>query len=200
MRMKHKLSQYLKLFVLGTTLFVFNCQQEDDIEKQLTNSVTQKSITKTVSAEDVPEIISFIQSKSNPEMQFRLDDINSPDGQNRNHEENLTLTTTLTNQIEQATNSFGKSNYTFELIEETTRHGVYFLNLIVKEYKDTFYMYIVKYVPDGIWLETHNIYKDFWDYTGAMYFYNDEGLYIANLEMESGTSISFSRHPCPEDG
>lgn len=200
--MKSKILRHLKLSILvfGLTLFMFNCQQEDDLEKQnQTSSVTQKSTTKTVSGKDIPEILNFIQSKSNSRMQFALDDSNSPEGQFRSHEDNLSLTTTLTDQIEQVTNNYGKSNYTFSLIEENTKEGVYFLNLVVKEYKDTFYLYIVKYVADDAWITSNSIYKDFGDFTGAVYFYSDDGSYLAKFDIVNGIPNSFEKHPCPGD-
>ena len=176
-------------------LFILGCQQEDDIEKQ-TRPVVQKLTTKTISGKDLPEVLNFIQSKSNSRMQFRLDDSNSPEGQFRNHEDNLSLTTTITEQIKQVTNNYGKSNYTFKLIEEETKEGVYFLNLVVKEYKDTFYLYITKYLPELNWLKTYRAPSDFTSFTGTVYYYSDEGNYLLKVDKVNGISTSINKHPC----
>ena len=194
--MKHS---FLKLLVL-TLILNFSCQHEDDLGKQnQTSVITQKSTTKIVSGKEIPEVLNFIQSKSNSRMQFILDENNSPKGQYRSHEENLSLTTTLTEQIKQVTNSFGKSNYTFKLIEEETKEGIYFLNLVVKEYKDTFYLYIVKYVADDNWLLTNSMHRNFDTFTGTSYFYTDEGIYFLKTIQSNGITISSERHQCNDD-
>jgi len=66
---------------------------------------------------------------------------------------------------------------------------------------DTYYLYIVKYAPDTFWLSTHSITNDLGDFTGMIYFYNDDGIYIAKATMQNGSSTSSERHPCddPED-
>jgi hypothetical protein len=176
----------------------FNCQKENlsiDIKQDLK---TQTSTTKTVSARDIPEVMSFIASKSS-DYKFLLDDSTSEEGMNRSHEDNLVMTELITDQITQVTNAYQKSNYTFRLIKQSGADGNYFLNLVVKEYKDTFYLYIVKYVPDTFWLSTHSITNDLGDFTGHIYYYSDQGIYVANVTMQNGSSTSSSYNPCPDD-
>jgi hypothetical protein len=119
-----------------------------------------------------------------------------------NHEEDLLLTSTMTEQIKKAVNTFGKSNYTFKLIEQEDKEGIYFLNLIVKEYKDTFYMYIVSYVPDLTWLKSsYNKVEDIASFTGTVYFYNSDGIFVAKSNMNLGISTNMTnRNICPHDG
>lgn len=189
-------------FLIGLcTLLMLGCQLEDDTDKlKQIQSLKQKSTTKTISGKDAPEVLHFILSKSNSRMQFTLDNNDSPKGQFRSHEESLSLTTTITEQIKQVTNGYGKSNYTFKLIEEETKDGVYFLNLVVKEYKDTFYLYIAKYVPDLDWLLAYNSSSDFNSFTGSIYYYSDTGLYLAKIEMLNGSSTFVEKHPCDGEG
>ena len=99
-----------------------------------------------------------------------LDDGNTSDGMNRGHEDNLVMTTLIIDEITQVTNAKQKSNYTFKLIKQSSLDGKYFLNLVVKEYMNTYYLYIVKYVPDTFWLSSHSITNDLGDYTGMVYF------------------------------
>jgi hypothetical protein len=166
----------------------------------ISESKTETSITKTVSVHDIPEVMNFIASKR-ADYKFVLDDSNTSDGMNRSHEDNLVMTELITDEIIQVTNAYQKSNYTFRLIKQSDLDGKYFLNLVVKEYKDSFYLYIVKYVPDTFWLSNHSITKDLGDFTGMVYFYSDEGIYVANVTMQNGNSIASERHPCdePED-
>ena len=198
--MKQKLIFIRPIVLLfGVILLVISCQQDDDEKPPNNLSVEKKSSTKTISGKDVPHVLNFIRFKSNHDMGFILDDSNSPEGQFRNHEENLSLTITLTDEIKQVTDSYGKSNYTFKLIEEEAKEGVYFLNLVVKEYRDTFYLYIVKYVADNSWIASNSIYKDFDDFTGTIYYYSDQGIYIAKMDMASGVSTSINKNPCNDD-
>lgn len=200
--MKQRKTKTLKLFLVlfGITVVIFTCQKEDDTFKFEPEAKNQTSTTKTVSASDIPEVMNFIASKS-ADYKFVLDDSNTSDGMNRSHENNLVMTTLIIDEITQVTNSKQKSNYTFRLIKQSSLDGKYFLNLVVKEYMDTYYLYIVKYVPDSFWLSSHSITKNLGDFTGMVYFYNDEGVYIAKATMQNGSSTSSERHPCddPED-
>ncbi|MCB0461659.1 MAG: hypothetical protein R2816_01580 [Flavobacteriaceae bacterium] len=197
---KLKLSLFFLLFLVITGAF-FTCQKEhltlDDLEL---NNENKSSIVKTVSARDIPEVMNFIASKSS-DYKFLLDDSTTEEGMNRSHEDNLVMTELITDEITQVTNAYQKSNYTFRLIKQSGLDGKYFLNLVVKEYMDTFYLYIVKYVPDTFWLSTHSLTKDLGDYTGMVYFYSDEGIYIAKVTMSNGNATASERHPCddPED-
>ncbi len=197
---KLKLSIFF-LLLLGITSTFFTCQKEhltlEDLEQ---NNENKSSIVKTVSARDIPEVMSFIASKSS-DYKFLLDDSTTEEGMNRSHEDNLVMTELITDEITQVTNAYQKSNYTFRLIKQSGLDGKYFLNLVVKEYMDTFYLFILKFVPDEIWLSTHSLTKDLGDYTGMVYFYSDEGIYIAKVTMSNGNATASERHPCddPED-
>ena len=142
--------------------------------------------------------MSFIASKRS-DYKFLVDDSTSEEGMNRSHEDNLVMTELITDQITQVTNAYQKSNYTFSLTKQSGADGNYFLNLVVKEYKESFYLYIVKYVPDALWLNAHSMTNDMGDFTGSIYFYSDQGVYVANLTMQSGSTTAYSYNNCPED-
>ena len=180
---------------------LWSCQKDHETSVTSKTLTPQSSTSKTVSASEIPKVMQFLESKSNNRLEFVIDASNFELGMHRNHEENLSITTALTDQIKMVTNSYGKSNYTFKLIEEQTKEGTYFLNLVVKEYKDGFYMYIIKYVPDAGWLQSSSLSRNFNEFTGDIYFYSDTGLYLSKIELISGvpTSTDF-RHPCDEDG
>jgi len=188
--------------LLGILVFFNSCQ--DDAEGLIPETiVNQESHTHfdTVNGHEIPHIIDFLKSKSNDKMQFTLTDDVSPVGTNRNPEEDLTVTTPLLDQIKQATNSFGKTNYTFKLLEEETREGTYFLNLVVKEYGRILYMYILKYVPTEGWLSTYTGDQDLSSFDGAIYLYADDGKYLATLDIDQGVTISSQGRSsdCPPD-
>lgn len=197
--MKNISKQVYKLATLLVLLLFVNCQKEQlTLDELELNNENKSSIVKTVSARDIPEVMNFIASKSS-DYKFLLDDSTTEEGMNRSHEDNLVMTELITDQITQVTNSYQKSNYTFNLIKQSGTNGNYFLNLVVKEYKDTFYLYIVKYVPDAFWLNTHSMANDLGDFTGHMYYYSDQGIYVANVTMQNGSSTASSYNPCPDD-
>jgi len=178
-------------------LLVYSCQKDDADALASQVQRPQPSITKTVGASEIPKVMQFLESKSNSRLEFLVDDSNTELGMHRSHEENLSMTTALTDHIKMVTNSYGKSNYTFELIEQGDKTGVYFINLVVKEYRDELYMYIVKYVPDVSWLQTHHISRDFNVFTGYLYFYSADGTYVGKTAMTNGMATSsFQKHPC----
>ena len=178
-------------------LLVYSCQKDDADALASQTQTGQPSITKTVGASEIPKVMQFLESKSNSRLEFLVDDSNTELGMHRSHEENLSMTTALTDHIKMVTNSYGKSNYTFELIEQGDKTGVYFINLVVKEYRDELYMYIVKYVPDATWLQTHHISRDFNVFTGHLYFYSADGTYVGKTTMTNGMATSsFQKHPC----
>lgn len=195
---KLKLSLFFLLFLVITSTF-FTCQKERLTIDELEVNIENKSASiKTVSASDIPEVMNFIASKSS-DYKFLLDDSTTEEGMNRSHEDNLVMTELITDEITQVTNAYQKSNYTFRLIKQSDIDGKYFLNLVVKEYKDTFYLYIVKYVPDTFWLSTHSITNNLGDFTGHIYYYSDQGIYVANVTMHNGSAIASERHSCYDD-
>jgi len=192
---KTVVKQLALIFVVFLSLY--NCQNDDAVILDSKVTLQQSAITKSVSASEIPKVMQFLRSKSNSRLEFLVDDSNTELGMYRSHEENLSMTTALTEQIKMVTNSYGKSNYTFELIEQGDKSGVYFINLVVKEYRDELYMYIIKYVPDATWLQTHHITRDFNDFTGYLYFYSEDGTYVGKTTMANGMATSsFQKHPC----
>lgn len=175
---------------------LWSCQKDDETSVASKTLRPQSSTSKSVSASDIPIVMQFLESKSNNRLEFVIDDSNSELGMHRNHEENLSITSVLTDQIKMVTNSYGKSNYTFKLIEEQTKEGTYFLNLVVKEYNDELYMYIIKYVPDASWLSTYIDENSLNNFSGDLYLYNEEGTYVAKVDMVNGSSTLITKDPC----
>ena len=195
--MTKTLKTYLKLGILifGVSNLLVNCQQEDDSQKIDTSDESQKVTSKIVSAKVVPDIINFIRSKSNDKLEFTIKEDNSTGATMRDDEDNLILTRVLTDQVNQVTNSKDVSNYTFEMTKQKDADGYYFLNLVVKEYKSNYYISIIKYVPDQLWLTSSTKSQDFSNYTGRMYFYDEQGTYLAHMSFDNGTSKSFGYNP-----
>jgi len=188
--------------VFAVLLSMYSCQKDDAVTLESNDSHQHEhsSTTKSVSASEIPRVMQFLESKSNARLEVVIYDTNSELGMNRSHEENLSMTTALVDQIKMVTNSYGRSNYTFKLIEEETRAGVYFLNLIVKEHKDEFYVFIMKYVPSEAWLNTFTDTSSFSSYSGDIYFYDHNGVYAGRTTLVNGqTTTSDSREPCPPD-
>ena len=178
-------------------LFLWSCSKEmisDSINNS--NTDTKNDIkSETVTPAQVPDIINFIEQKSNADLEFQIDNTGAD---MRNHEEDLVISSVLTNQINQVTNSAGKSSYTFELIQEGDKSGIYFMNLIVKEYLDELYLYIIKYVPDSTWLKSYKSNHDFAHFSGMIYYYDSDGVYLGKGTMVNGSSISTeNRNNCP---
>lgn len=179
-------------------LLYVSCAQDDNNQLigQSSSKVENRSFVKEISSKDIPKVMGFLRSTTNERLQITIDDSDNPDLSHRNHEENLVISSVLEDQIKQVTNGFGKSNYTFKLIQEETKEGAYFLNLIVKEYRDTHYMYIVKYVADDAWYLSYISTQDFTTFTGTVYYYTSEGKYFGKLEMLNGSSNHFERNSC----
>ena len=115
----------------------------------------------------------------------------------RDDTDNIILTTVLTDYINQVSIN-DVSNYAFEM-EEIENDTDYFLNLVVKEYNDSYYISIVKYVPDPLWFSLNTRSQDFSSYTGNTYFYDEQGVYLANMEFTNGAASSFGYNPpCPD--
>ena len=198
------IKRFLTFSLLSCTILFFipSCQEDDSsisTESQ-DNHLHQNKVT-FINANDIPEVIDFLQSKSNDRLQFTLDHNIYSNGSTRSHTDDLSLTTPLVDQIKQATNSYGKSSYTFKLIEEETKEGVYFLNLIVKEYGDMLYMYILKYVPNVDWLENYQGDFDLGSFKGQIYVYSEMGRYVARVAMDHGHSTGSegrTNDDCPD--
>ncbi len=197
--MKTVTKQVLRTIVCLLALTLINCQQEDDIQKIDTKQQSQKVTSKIITGNDIPFIIDFIKSKSNDNLEFIIKDNSSPDAMMRDDTDNLILTTVLTDYVNQVTNDDDVSNYTFDMEEISDQDGYFFLNLVVKEYNDSYYISIIKYVPDPLWLASNTKSQDFSSYTGSMYFYDEQGIYLANMTFNDGDSTDFGYDPpCPD--
>ena len=145
--MLNNFKKYLKLSILifGISIFLVKCQK-DDIQKIDSKEQSQKVTSKIVTGKDIPSIIDFIKSRSNEKLQFTIRNNNTSEEMMRDDTDNIILTTVLTDYINQVSIN-DVSNYAFEM-EEIENDTDYFLNLVVKEYNDSYYISIVKYVPD----------------------------------------------------
>ncbi|NNL16298.1 MAG: hypothetical protein HKO81_06615 [Flavobacteriaceae bacterium] len=187
------------LFILFLLILLINwsCSKEITSDSISTINAKEKGIPKSeiISSNQIPGIIDFIEQETNGSLEFQIE---NTDSNYRNHEEDLVISSVLTDQIKQVTNGQGKSSYTFELIQEGDKSGIYFMNLIVKEYADELYLFIMKYVPDEDWLKGYKTSHDFASFSGMIYYYDSEGRYLGKGTMINGSSISTEhRNPCP---
>ena len=196
------LKSLLKGLLVGVMTILSSCQQDDNTSPVEQNEAhAHHNTIRTVSAGDIPEVMDFLRTKSNDQLQFVLTNDQGVYDGTRNHTEDLSLTTPLLDQIKQATNGYGKSSYSFKLIEEETKEGVYFLNLIVKEYGDMLYMYILKYVPSQDWLDTYQGDFSLGSFKGEIYVYSETGRYVAVVNLDNGVSVSSegrANDECPD--
>ena len=184
MKKSVKLLSVLAFVLLFT---VINCQKDDNYEKpQSETAIIESNTFKNVSASEIPDVINFIQSRSNEEMTFRIQYSNNqilstPDGVESSP---LELSIEDLEVIAQATNEFGKSNYAFKLSKDINDDRLHFINLIVKEYADTYYLVIAKYLPEQEWfLSTET---DMSTFTGEILLYNYQGYFKGYNVLNNG--------------
>ena len=184
--------------ILLISILNLSCSIEPNQVKLENETRNMSDIPKArkINSHNIPHIMSFIENKSNESLEFALHNhYNS-----RNHEEDLMISSVLTDEINQIVNNEGKSSYTFDLLKQEDEEGLYFMNLIVKEYADELYLFILKYVPDLNWLKSYKTSHDFASFSGMIYYYDSEGRYIGKGTMENGSSINVEqRNPCLEE-
>ena len=196
------LKSLLKGLFVGVMIMISSCQQDDNTSTtEQIEAHAPHSAIRTVSAGDIPEIMDFLRTKSNDQLQFTITHDQGVYDGTRSHTDDLSLTTPLLDQIKQVTNGYGKSNYTFKLIEEQAKEGIYFLNLVVKEYGGMLYMYILKYIPSQEWMGTYSGDQSLGNFDGVIYLYTEGGSYLVSMDITQGTSVSSQGRSsdCPPD-
>ena len=158
-----------------------------------------------IEAIDIPEVMQFLKSKSNPDLNFSIQTGGIPGQQNRSSEPDLVISDLITEQILAVTNQTNLTNYTFLLRIDTAPYyegEVSFFNLIVKETtaNEGYYAYIQEYRVDENWYVSNGSILDMQTYTGKMIFYTLEGLYVAKVDFSNGQITGNEyRFPCPND-
>lgn len=178
--MKNISKQVYKLATLLVLLLFVNCQKEDITKEFQTEHQEQVATRNTVSSGDIPEVMEFLRSKSNDKLEFKFSTNKTYSASNDPHVNDIVITQAMEDQIVQVVKD-GKSNYAFKTKE---KYPDYFLNLIVVETIDGYYMYFAKYVPS---LETN------WDghsldtFEGTQYVYSETGKFREKYYFSNGT-------------
>ncbi len=179
--MKTLSKKIIKVILLFLSLSLINCQNEDDLQNKEVLTETNKLITQTLSGNDIPHIIRFIESKSNSKLEFNFggqENYAASSVVAKQHDTNLRLTKVMTNAIIASTLN-NITNYAFDM---EVKSSDYFLNLIVKEYNGTPFIYFIKYVKASTWRG-----KDLTSFTGKIYYYSETGDYKMTQNSINGT-------------
>lgn len=185
--------QVYKLATLLVLLLFVNCQKEEITNKFQSEIQNQTATTRTVTGSDIPDVINFIQSKSNDRLEFDFEQniTNVRANADDPHENDIVITQAMSDEIIQVLKD-GKSNYAFKTKEKYLN---YFLNIIVVQTIDGYYMYFAKYVPSLEVIWDGNSLNDF---EGTMYVYSDAGTYKSK-SYYSGGQRSVYPCDCPYD-
>lgn len=161
------MKNFFKFNLAASILFLFfSCQKDDkpiDANANIEN-VHQKTI-KTVSAKDVPEVMTFLKKTNNQNLNFSISRSSETGVVLKRSEPDLILTDLETQKIKALTGFSGKTNYTFKLkLKDTPSYPdeVSFFSLIVKEINSVegFYGYIQEYRVDKQWYLSNNIIEN----------------------------------------
>ena len=196
-----------KLFlVCCVSLLLYCCQQDDtsiDLQQEVPITARQSTIT-TVNAADIPEVINHLRSHIDEGLTIRIA-TPTPDAQGttRNQEPDLVIGEVQLEEIQRATNGFGRSNYSFALttLEQSEEPNTYtYYNLVYVESLKGDYYYITAYKMDKEWVKSFNNGLDLGSYTGAINYYTASGYYLAGITMTQGVVQDVEqRSTCPDD-
>lgn len=190
-------SHFTTLLFVAICLQLFSCQtdNEDSLESQ--NTSTGNQITsKLVSADQIPQIIQFINTQSSKDLSFTL----KPSINSNRLNENLIIGTLDTEEIRQVTNSADKSNYTFTMDKENSTSEFSIINYVLKETQSGYYSYFLEFIPDTNWLKTSPNVNDLTLFTGVIKVYNRYGMYVGENVFTGGVKTSQNlRTNCPND-
>ncbi|WP_405203359.1 hypothetical protein [Dokdonia sp. LLG6352-1] len=184
-------------------ILFFSCQEDDGFNSTPATIVaTASSTVTTVISADIPDIMGYVNSL--PKSRDGRFSILKEDGATRSSEPDLVLGELQTNEIKVATNSYGRSNYTFLLrtLESQAIDSISIFNLVLKDTRTGLHSYIVEY---RIASDNNNLTNgiESSSYSGKIIYYNIDGYHAVSLNLQNGLLInSFTRNPCPvgEDG
>ena len=189
--------------LVGAMLIISSCQQDDNVNDNLQEAIntTSHSSISTVNAMDIPEVMEYLRSQLDDGLTVTMEVLSGNiDGQNRSQEPDLVIGEVQLQEIKKATNSYGRSNYAFNLstVESSQSNSHSIFNYVVKETQLGIYGLIIEYRLDKNWLGNPDI--DYRTYTGDVIVYNETGSYIGKNVKEDGITISDhfrGADPCP---
>ena len=196
-----------KLFlVCCVSLLLYCCQQDDtsiDLQQEVPITARQSTIT-TVNAADIPEVINHLRSHMDEGLTIHIA-TPTPEtaGTNRSQEPDLVIGEVQLEEIQRATNAFGRSNYSFALTtlnQEEDQNTYTYYNLVYVESLKGDYYYITAYKMDRAWIQSFNDGIDLSSYTGSIIYYTSSGYYLASIAMIQGAVQEVEqRSACPND-
>ena len=129
----HIVKNYVSLALAFLLLILFfSCQEDDNLDSNsLITTIDAKSTVTTVSADDIPEIMEYVNDL--PQSRKGLFSILTQTGGARTSEPDLVLGTLQLGEIKVATNAYNRSNYTFLLktIQSQANDSISTFNLVL---------------------------------------------------------------------
>ncbi len=183
-------------------LTFLGCQEDDN--STIAPTADHKHVhTQKVDLQEFPEVMQYLQKTIPEDFQLQVNRASNPRHASRNND--LLL---LNIDIENATQSWDEndtSNFSIaasaETVEPPNEFRFITYNLVIAEYADTHYSFVVEYEYDRDWIAAQPVGAyDYTTFTGYIRFYDIYGQFVQEHTYANGTVItSFGSDPCGDD-
>lgn len=199
---KHSLS-FNNLFSLLLLLLVFNCQKDDTSNLIEEEAQVEKTNAINLSAKEIPShILDFVKTKTNNTFKVSIAKNNVKLSTSNVNEYNreTPLGIVQTNKVVQVYNEHN-IKYTFKVSDPINASSV--INLVVVDMDGDIIEYFIQYIfdPNIPIPYTSTGVVDMARFSGAIIFYDNEGISIGNYILNDGNLVSFEgvSEPCDDD-
>ncbi|MDC8004674.1 hypothetical protein POV27_11485 [Aureisphaera galaxeae] len=196
--------QYLFLYAFVVICCFTSCRNDD--ETALEHALEHEHVTtQKVDLQDFPEILDHVQSLQTKDRRLQIDPSSNPYSTATRDEAVVLLNIDLDNVV-QSQDENDRSNFAISAVAETSQTTDEFrfltYNLVVAEYAEEEYSFIVEYEYDRDWVAAQVI--DAYDYatfTGFIRFYSIYGQFVQEHAYTNGQVQSTrGSDPCSDDG
>ena len=196
-----------KLLLFVTLLFItVHCKQDDINLIKGTIDVHQHQKTKTqkVDLKDFPEILNYLETISNRNYSFSIDNTSKPSYDSTRDGDNITLLSINPDNAMQSVDINLNANFSISAIADNqqSEYKLSYYNLIIADHGNTNYSYILEYEYDKDWVASQEPTNfDYHTFTGSIRYYNIYGLFTEEINYVNGV-VSTTRkvNPCPNGG
>ena len=199
------MKRHLRRFIASILfLMTFTQCQKDDYSAVKSSEQNSSISTNRVDAEDIPQIITYLEDVTEPGFNSRLrrQSHSTPKSNGTETNDDLGAIHIQINDVLQLTNEHGLSNYSFKVFREVENGALYFINKVVKETSWGTYSYYMELLPSTTWMNTLDGDEDISNFKGTINYYDNEGRFVSTSNLDNGqaTTATEFENPCPDDG
>lgn len=198
---------FTKLLLFIVLIFLtIQCKQDDIKSIEGSSDVHQHQITKTkkIDLKDFPKILNYLETISDRNYSFSIDNTSKPNYDSTRDGDNIILLSINPDNAMQSVDGNLNANFSLTAIADNQQNEFKFsfYNLIIADHGTANFSYIVEYEYDKNWVVSQTPTDfDYTTFTGAIRYYNIYGLFTEEINYADGyVTNTRTADPCQSGG